>query len=570
MDIDQLAENLFTQYSLGEIEGFLSQQDYTEYQPDPVGFCERVLGMYLTDDVKRMMESVRDNKITVAISGNAVGKTHGASAVAHWFKKCFPGSQVITAAAPPEDNLKKKLWGEIRAVVRNHPLLYVGYNMQTLGLVEKTDELSFLIGRTIPQSGTEDERESKFSGHHAPYILFIIDEGDAVPDEVYRAIDGCMSGGWARLLIMFNPKQRRGTAYQMTRGEAGSARASVVRLDALHHPNVVTGEDIIPGAVTRDKVLERINEWTKPLRPDEDPDDTCFKIPKFLIDCIGVNGAGKEYPPLPAGYRRIDVPQFYYKVLGQYPAAGSNQLIAEEWVESAFARWSVYQMAHPDLKLPGVRPTLGMDVADEGGDENCVAHRYGSWVTKFDLWRGMDTDLSATHAAVIHGEVHALRTNVESDGLGAGVAPKMSRCYYWRCELCYETFTEKDLIYCPNCSTEGKKIEMKRWHVDARKVAMSSAPTQTTEMGEFSRMRDQLFWSLREWLRTDPGAALSPDEQLREQLITPTFGERGGKVKIMDGTLIKAILGYSPDKMSSLLLTFYEIKRPRVRMIDHN
>ena len=83
---------------------------FEAYQGDPVGFCESTFGEIYTDDVKAMMESVRDNPVTVAKSANATGKTHGAARVAAWFIKCFPDAQVYTAAAPPEDNLRRLLW----------------------------------------------------------------------------------------------------------------------------------------------------------------------------------------------------------------------------------------------------------------------------------------------------------------------------------------------------------------------------------------------------------------------------------------------------------------------------
>jgi len=74
-----------------------------------VAFGEHVLGETYTDEVKFMMESVRDNQITVAKSSNATGKTHGAARVAAWWYKAFPDSQVYSAAAPLESNLKKLL-----------------------------------------------------------------------------------------------------------------------------------------------------------------------------------------------------------------------------------------------------------------------------------------------------------------------------------------------------------------------------------------------------------------------------------------------------------------------------
>ena len=191
------------------------------YQQDPVGFGEKILGETYTEEIRRLMESVRDHPSTIAKSANAVGKTHGAARVAIWFYKCFPSSQVYTAAAPPESNLKKLLWGEIGAICEKHPKLFEPDIITTLHVQRSAQ--SFLTGVTIPSSGTATQREAKFSGKHAPHLLFILDEGDAIPDEVYRGIESCMSGGHARLLIMFNPRAELGEAYRMER----DGRASV-------------------------------------------------------------------------------------------------------------------------------------------------------------------------------------------------------------------------------------------------------------------------------------------------------------------------------------------------------
>ena len=52
-------------------------------------------------------------------------------------------------------------------------------------------------------------------------------------------------------------------------------------------------------------------------------------------------------------------------------------------------------------------------------------------------------------------------------------------------------------------------------------------------MGDFYILRDQLWWQVREWLRTDPGAMLPPDEMLIEELTIPTYQIVSGKIRIM-------------------------------------
>jgi hypothetical protein len=312
------------------------KESFDEYQDDPVGFAEEVLGETFTDEVKALMESVRDHPFTVAQSSNAVGKTHCAARIAVWWLKAFPQSQIYTAAAPPESNLKKLLWGEIGSVIEDHPDLFKSDTVTKLHISRSAQ--SFLTGVTIPMSGTEAQREAKFSGKHSPHLLFILDEGDAIPDEVYRGIESCMSGGHARLLVMFNPRAETGEAYRMIR----DGRANVVKLSAFNHPNVVTGEDKIPGAVTRRTTVRRINEWCRPLVEGEQVDGECFELPAFLNGKTARSQSGQQYPPLRPGCYKIMDPAFSYMVLGRYPAQGSTQLISREWIAKARSRWDAY------------------------------------------------------------------------------------------------------------------------------------------------------------------------------------------------------------------------------------
>ena len=91
LDIDNLpdpadfAEALMSIMAPGVAEKISRETAFHRYQSDPIGFGQEVLGEEYTDDVKRLMESVRDNEATVAISANATGKTHSAARIAAWW-----------------------------------------------------------------------------------------------------------------------------------------------------------------------------------------------------------------------------------------------------------------------------------------------------------------------------------------------------------------------------------------------------------------------------------------------------------------------------------------------------
>jgi hypothetical protein len=492
-----------------------NQDEFEQFQNDPSGFGEKVLDESFTDDVKSLLESVRDNPVTIAQSANATGKTHAAARVAIWFYKCFPDSQVYTAAAPPENNLKRLLWGEVGAIVEKHEKLFVGDQIKSLQISKSAQ--SFCCGVTIPMSGTEAQREAKFSGKHAPHLLFIIDEGDAVPDEVYQGIESCMSGGHARLLIMFNPRAEVGKAYRMAR----DGRAKVIRLSAFNHPNVVTGEDKIPGAVTRETTVRRINEWCRPLAQGEAPDSECFELPSFLHGQTATSQSGENYEPLQPGYYKITEPAFSYMVLGEYPAQAATQLISREWIARARSRWDAYVLEHGERPPQGTSGVMGLDVGEFGTDANVACFRYGGFVERLTAWSGVDTIATGDRAVEEYRSRRVAACNVDATGVGAGVAPHMFRY---------------------NCKANSVKV--------------ASSPTGQTELGEFNILRDQLWWACREWLRTEPGAMLPPDETLIEELETPTYEIKNGKIRVMDKQTMRELLRRSPDRADALCLTF--------------
>jgi phage terminase large subunit len=494
-------------------EGF----DFEQYQDDPIRFCEEVFGETYTEDVKELMLSVRDNRDTLAKSANSTGKSHAAARIALWFFFCFPDSQVYTAAAPPEDNLRTILWAEIGRIVEKHSALFKGVKVNDLYI--ERHKKSFIKGITIPTQGTESQREARFSGKHAPSIMFIFDEADGIPNECYRGAESCMTNSHARFLAMFNPRHESGTLYQKEKKKV----IHVVSLSAFRHPNVVSGTDVYPGAVDRATTIRRINEWTEALLPHERVDAECYEVPDFLVGETTKSPAGEMYPPLAAGWRRITEPSFSYMVLGEYPSVADGQLISRAWVNSARSRWDSYIAEFGRTPPRGVKPVLGLDVAEFGVDSNVLAIRYGGYVAPLEHWNEVDVNQTADYAADHFLNYDGEFIAVDGTGVGAGVAPKMENDY----------------------------------KIDAYSVKMNSKPSFEVEEGEFTHMRDQLWWMTREWLRHDRSAMLPPDEKLIEELVTPMYDITSGKIKVMKKDEMKKLLGRSPDRAEALILTFY-------------
>ncbi len=489
-------------------------------------YCVNVFKEQYTPQVKEMMDSFDKNPVTVCISGNGTGKTHCAARCGCATLLRFQKSQVWTAAAPPESNLKLLMWGEIGSLYQSRKKLFRDFRVSLPGMTiaRKNDAKSFMRGVTIPATGTEAEQEARFSGKHAPILVFMLDEADAIPWAVFKGIESCLSGGRGRLLIMFNPRHQSGAVYQMIREEA----ANVVTLEPFKHPNVVTGQDIFPGAVDRNTTGRRILRWTKPLKPGERADSECYQVPMFFDGFQPVDFNGKLMDPIIGGqWRRVVEASFFYMVLAKYPTQASNQLVNRKWVERAQENW-VRQVDTLGIKtLTRGRPTAGLDVAEYGRDRNVLTFVHRSFMDVPEEWGGVDVLVTADTAAEHCLARRALYCNVDSTGVGAGVVPGMVRAGF----------------------------------ENANRIMFASSPPEeemddkARELGEFRIMRDFAWWSIARWLENDPKAALPPIKELEDDLLTATYEVKKGQINIMASDVMREInKGRSPDYGTSAAL----------------
>lgn len=100
-----------------------------------------------------------------------------------------------------------------------------------------------------------------------------------------------------------------------------------------------------------------------------------------------------------------------------YSASVEGVIIPSAWVQAAID-------AH--IKL-GIAPSgidkLAWDVADEGGDDNAIVHRYGILLDYANTWSGVNGDiLESSHKAVaLCDEFNVTELDYDADGLGAAV-----------------------------------------------------------------------------------------------------------------------------------------------------
>jgi hypothetical protein len=260
----------------------------------------------------------------------------------------------------------------------------------------------------------------------------------------------------------------------------------------------------------------------RPLAPDEKTGPDTFDLPEFLVGVIAKSQAGEDYPPLIAGHYKILEPQFSYSVLGQYPATDETQLISQAWIDMARSRYDVYVAEYGESPPRGTSAIGGFDLAEFGGDSNALCFRYGNFVPPLKTWDGMNIIESSERAFKECKGRNVYIVNCDGTGVGAAAAPYLS---------------DKGVV--------GVSVKVG-----------SSANQKLSDLGEFGRLRDELWWRARDWLANDQ-AMLPPDEQLIEELTIPTYAvDDAGKIRILKKDEMRRQLQRSPDRADALCLTF--------------
>lgn len=210
------------------------------------------------------------NRIRVE-SGDNNGKTKLAAGVTSYFFDVFNPSVTYTFA-PSWKQVKRLLWKEIKhdRAGKNLP----GRMLDSCELKDETvhGAKHFAVGIAADNAGGHG-REN-IQGEHCEFKLIIIDEAEGVADFVYDALNNLTSGGIWIILLIGNPMLRTSRFHK----ESYLADCVTFRMDTTYHPNVLAGREIIPGAASRQFVLNMVANHA--IKVDKhDPDLHTFELP---------------------------------------------------------------------------------------------------------------------------------------------------------------------------------------------------------------------------------------------------------------------------------------------------
>lgn len=332
-------------------------------QQNPVRFFHAAWpGIYLWDKLEEVCIQIVKNRRVIIPSGHGVGKTWLLARIALWFLFCFYPSKVITSA-PTWSQVELLLWSEIKNAYNTTQFKLGGRLLDTQ---LKIEEDWFAIG--LSTRGKASEREfgtPKFQGFHSENLLVLLDEAPGVESEIWTSVETLITGANNKIVAIGNPTSPSGKFYDACK----SPLWTKIGISSFDHPNVRTGQAVVPGAVTIEWIDERRKEWGE------------------------------------------DSPLWKAKVLGQFPDEGDDTLIPLSWAEACVGL---------DLGVEGDKK-LGVDVARFGSDMTVFCTMMGPTVLPLESVNKKDTNFTIGRVRVLNNNGSFDQVAIDDTGVGGGV-----------------------------------------------------------------------------------------------------------------------------------------------------
>ena len=339
-------------------------EEFTQaYYDDPVRFVREMLGAEPYEYQREFLEALARNERKMSVkSGHGTGKSTTASWAMLWFLLLrYPVKVVVTA--PTSSQLFDAMFAELKRWINELPK-----ELQEL-LNVKSDRVELLRAPAeafISCRTARAETPEALAGVHSDNVLLIVDEASGVPEQVFEAAAGSMSGHNATTLMLSNPTRSSGTFFESHNRMANSW-------------------------------------WTRTWSCEDSP----------LVSDEFVDEMRLRYGEESNAFR--------VRVLGQFPLSDDNTIIPFHLVEAA---------QHRDVVVADETDVVwGLDVARFGSDATALCKRQGPVVTELRSWRGLDL-MQTTGRVVAEYEAlppskRPTEILVDSIGVGSGVVDRL-------------------------------------------------------------------------------------------------------------------------------------------------
>jgi phage terminase large subunit len=331
------------------------------YADRPAEFVEDLLNVTPQDWQKEVMQAVAEKHRRLSIrSGHGVGKSSCASWLMIWYLLTrYPCKVVVTA--PTASQLFDALFAECKRWIKELP-------SPLRNLLEmKSDRIELAASPTeafISARTSRSESPESLAGVHAEHVLLVVDEASGVPESVFEAAYGSMSGKNATTILLGNPTRSSGYFFET-------------------HTRL------------------RDSWWTKKVSCED----------SHLVSEDFIKEMEVKYG--------IDSNAMKVRCYGEFPTAEDDTLISLHAVEQASKR---------TVEQPEGTPVVwGLDVARYGDDASVLCIRKGRHLLKLQSWKKLSLmELSGRVLDLLNtADEPPEEILVDSIGLGAGVLDRL-------------------------------------------------------------------------------------------------------------------------------------------------
>ena len=330
------------------------------YYDKPVEFAESVLNFTTLDDGQKAVLRAIAKHDRVGVKGaNGIGKSLVLAIALLWFLATRPDCKVVTTSGSMRQ-VKRSLWSEVHAL-HEHSIIKSCFNLLRTDLERVGREaVWFATGFTTDTAGAME-------GWHSKNILFIVDEGRAVPDDMWQAVLKGSTTPGAKIIAGSIPGASEGYFYKIFTNLSRQWKC-------FSFPSAVYKygkyRAIYPQRVSLASILEKLNE-------------------------------GGE-----------DSPFFRSSVLAEFVTSAEDSLITASWV--AKCRGNVLDASGASV--------FGLDVARFGSDMSCLAERQGPVIMGFKERHGLDTVSCTTWAEL---EIEGKSLAIDGCGIGGAIVDNL-------------------------------------------------------------------------------------------------------------------------------------------------
>lgn len=415
-----------------------------QYIDAPDKFANDVLGVVPDAWQAEALQAMGNHSRVAIRSGHGVGKTALEAWVCLWFLFTRPYPK-IPCTAPTQRQLYDILWPEISKWMERSEVLKAIFEWkQTKVAARFAPERWFATARTA-------SKPENMAGFHEDHILFICDEASGIDDRIYETIEGALTSADAKLLLCGNPTRNAG---------------------------------VFKRAFFEDRDLYYTQK----------------------ISCLDSERVTDEYSQLLIRQYGMDSDVVRVRVLGEFPKAEPDGLIALELVEAAMMRDTL----NDDVKQSNT-VFIGADIARFGDDETVICSRIGGRVLDITHYNKRDTMETvgrildtATRIMAAYGKQKAA-IYVDDDGVGGGVTDRLR-------EVVYERGLNATVYDCHNGGKANDSGHYANWATESWDLLRQRFAAGTIQLPQDDELAAQL--SMRKYKVNSKGQMLLEEKSI--------------------------------------------------------